>query len=640
MQEVNWLINICFTLIMLWLFVWDFKTFGEPTHKDFKAIIMSTGVLGTFVGVFVGLMGFDTLALQDSVPLLLEGLKTAFYTSILGMGLAIVLSIIQRAKGVKSAQDMNIDYLLLQAKNLSYLKGIEALNQKVLNLPSAADIKSANNATNKLLEEGLYKIDNSLQLAIKQLALGASKELIGALELVIRDFNQNLQDQFGENFKELNNAVGRLLIWQENYKQSIEDTQGLLIQTQKTLSESATAMERTQATLESTIAEKRSAMEFYNKTLMLIEDMQLKGDVLEAKLNEVATLGEHAQECLGNMDRFFTQASQSLSSLQEEGSKQVHTLKDNMDLYLKHLDSHIGENIQSFKAFLSQSSTMAQDNINTLFDTYMSNFNAQCNQFAQRGSAFFEQIANNASTHLTHLSTLLEENITQNRESSTENAAEFARLREHIAKNHTAIVQSLESSLSYLSSHNEVIMQDMTKDMKSLQEHYFSLIHTNMDSVLQKEQDMLKSRLETLSELALKSDGFAKSQYEHISGFLKKLGSEYLKIMQKLTKDSIGIPKEMSQEVIKDFGDLQHNLISHLGNLNTQIQHNSMQLIELYRNVRNIINENVEGNKSLQKEIKSTFETLDTQMSANMENFRENYEWFLRRVREMIGSRQ
>ena len=63
MQELNWLINICFTILMVGLFVWDFKTFGEPAHKDFKAIIMSTGVLGTFVGIFVGLMGFDTLAL-------------------------------------------------------------------------------------------------------------------------------------------------------------------------------------------------------------------------------------------------------------------------------------------------------------------------------------------------------------------------------------------------------------------------------------------------------------------------------------------------------------------------------------------------------------------------------------------------
>lgn len=64
-----------------------------------------------------------------------------------------------------------------------------------------------------------------------------------------------------------------------------------------------------------------------------------------------------------------------------------------------------------------------------------------------------------------------------------------------------------------------------------------------------------------------------------------------------------------------------------------------MQLIELYRNVQKILNENIDGNKHLQQEIKSTFSSLDESMSASMENFKENYEWFLRRVREIIGSR-
>ncbi len=234
---------------------------------------------------------------------------------------------------------------------------------------------------------------------------------------------------------------------------------------------------------------------------------------------------------------------------------------------------------------------------------------------------------------------MLEQNIAQNTQSSNENAQEFARLREHIAKNHNAIVESLESSLSYLTSHNEVIMQDMAKDMKAMQEQYLTLAQSNMESMLTKEQEMTRARLEALSELSAKSDEYVNAQYEQVSGFVKKLASEYLKIIQKLTKDSVAIPKDMGAQVIKDFGTLQHNLLSHLGNLNAQIQHNSMQLIELYRNVQNTINENIEGNKHLQNEIKDTFSTLDTQMSASMENFKENYEWFLRRVREIIGSR-
>ena len=64
-------------------------------------IVTSLGVLGTFVGIFMGLYNFDVHNLKQSVPLLLEGMKLAFSTSIAGMtsstllklGHAIVISI-------------------------------------------------------------------------------------------------------------------------------------------------------------------------------------------------------------------------------------------------------------------------------------------------------------------------------------------------------------------------------------------------------------------------------------------------------------------------------------------------------------------------------------------------------------------
>ena len=48
------------------------------------------------------------------------------------------------------------------------------------------------------------------------------KAIIEALEGVIRDFNNNLTEQFGENFKELNVAVKALVDWQENYRHHVE----------------------------------------------------------------------------------------------------------------------------------------------------------------------------------------------------------------------------------------------------------------------------------------------------------------------------------------------------------------------------------------------------------------------------------
>ena len=43
------------------------------------------GILGTFVGIYLGLKDFDTNNIEQSVPPLLAGLKTAFLTSIFGI---------------------------------------------------------------------------------------------------------------------------------------------------------------------------------------------------------------------------------------------------------------------------------------------------------------------------------------------------------------------------------------------------------------------------------------------------------------------------------------------------------------------------------------------------------------------------
>jgi len=40
---------------------------------------------------------------------------------------------------------------------------------------------------------------------------------------VIRDFNVKLNEQFGENFKRLNEAADKTLVWQDRYRQQIAE---------------------------------------------------------------------------------------------------------------------------------------------------------------------------------------------------------------------------------------------------------------------------------------------------------------------------------------------------------------------------------------------------------------------------------
>lgn len=65
-------------------------------HRGFiemiPSLISTLGVLGTFFGITIGLIYFDTNDLPHSIPLLLNGLKTAFFTSLAGMLGSLFLS--------------------------------------------------------------------------------------------------------------------------------------------------------------------------------------------------------------------------------------------------------------------------------------------------------------------------------------------------------------------------------------------------------------------------------------------------------------------------------------------------------------------------------------------------------------------
>jgi len=70
-----------------------FVSMRKTAKRNFKNEIVSLGVLGTFLGIAIGLFHFDVSDVKTSLPLLLEGLKTAFITSGVGIFFSIIISI-------------------------------------------------------------------------------------------------------------------------------------------------------------------------------------------------------------------------------------------------------------------------------------------------------------------------------------------------------------------------------------------------------------------------------------------------------------------------------------------------------------------------------------------------------------------
>ncbi|KOR31801.1 hypothetical protein TI05_11335 [Achromatium sp. WMS3] len=86
-----------FINIMLILVIIDTATFfsSRIQHFDCKGLLTSLGLLGTFLGIALGLKAFNPQDIQASMPAFLHKLKFAFLTSILGMLFATILHFIQ-----------------------------------------------------------------------------------------------------------------------------------------------------------------------------------------------------------------------------------------------------------------------------------------------------------------------------------------------------------------------------------------------------------------------------------------------------------------------------------------------------------------------------------------------------------------
>ena len=78
--------SVIFVVILTLLF---HIRFSHKTVAYAPTILTTTGIFFTFVGIAVGLSDFNTENLQASVPALLDGLKTAFWASVSGVGGAL-----------------------------------------------------------------------------------------------------------------------------------------------------------------------------------------------------------------------------------------------------------------------------------------------------------------------------------------------------------------------------------------------------------------------------------------------------------------------------------------------------------------------------------------------------------------------
>ena len=300
---VQGLLLICSIIFLQWQKNWY-------THTNTCASIVTVvGVFGTFCGIYMGLQDFhpDPDKMQKGIEGLLQGLRHAFLTSLVGIGSAIALKIIA----------------LYQMRNADEDPGIKAIakTDDILN-----SIKTALESSNTQLVQEISAFSD-------RIAEKCSLLLVEALKEVVRDYNTKINEQFGENFVKLNEAVLEINRWQEQYRQQMDEL----------ATEFRTAAESVEQSRGALVSAAESLMTIEDQSKSLVSVAAALGPLLRGLNNQLDTFRELRQQTLDAFPRIEKHLNQLTTRFSNTVQEALNDSQESMGLQRIALTTHAKE---------------------------------------------------------------------------------------------------------------------------------------------------------------------------------------------------------------------------------------------------------------------------------------------------------
>lgn len=242
--------------VILILIVFIFAIFLDKGGKRKRfveyapTLMTSLGILGTFFGVAMGLLKFDTGNIDLSIIHLLSGLKTGFVASIFGITTTIIFNA-QSAWRFKENYDE--EYIKQNEIYHSVIQQTELLREIKSGLLDPTDgslsaeikkLRADLNVHNREFDAVLWKKFDEFSSNVSKVA---GEQIIDGLRSVVRDFNDHIFEQFGENFKALDASVKKLVDWQATYKMQLEIMDNQFKNSTRAITDIATTLDTIQA---------------------------------------------------------------------------------------------------------------------------------------------------------------------------------------------------------------------------------------------------------------------------------------------------------------------------------------------------------------------------------------------------------
>ena len=675
-------------VVLLVMFDVLWKDEGWYAHTNTAASIVTViGVFGTFLGIFMGLQPFDTENIKDSIPPLIEGLKLAFLTSLVGIFSAIILkafafayqiikgkdpgeetitqlfnsqtgellkpltallkfqteesqqtqntldSIKTSLSGDQSTALTQLQYLatrqdeLIKSEKIGWDQSVKSLDSIKTSLMDGPDAISPQlqNLTNTLSDNHTQVIDEFRKFAEKVVTVSTNK-LVEALEEVVHKFNEKINEQFGENFKRLNEAVQEINVWQEQYRQQMEELA-------EEFRIAAQSVEQSREALGSA-AESLITIEDRSESLVSIaEKLDPILHTLNGQLEAFDELGQQAREAFPRIEgslnsltdgfssvlTMIEDRSENLVSITERLDPILHTLNGQLEAFdelgqqAREAFPRIEGSLSSLTDGFSSVLTMIEDRSENLvsiterLDPILHTLNGQLEAFdelGQQAREAFPRIEGSLNSLTDGFSSAVEQTI-NNSHASVEKQREAL----------TVHIDQLQATVQNTSEQfNQITITFSASVETAINQSYASLGEQReaLTSQLQHLQTAINTVLESVDrQLSEASAGFSASVDASVSESQASVNQQ----REALTNLTRGLR-----------GQLENVVTTTNKELDTTLR----------RSTQHIIDQVEKLDEELGKELRTALIMLGSQLTSLSEKFVEDYEPLTERLREIV----
>lgn len=333
------------------------------------SLAVTIGIFGTFFGVFVGLLGFDASEMEASVPKLINGLRTAFATSLAGLFTNLVIRMYPSFYfGAKDEEDSS--------------KSDEIGEQMVETLNRMANSISGDGESTMVTQlqkirttnsDGLDKMNKSFEDFAEKMVADNTQSLINALTQVMEDFNTKINEQFGENFKQLNEGVGAMLEWQKEYKEHVETLTSQFTKVGTSIEKIDEALKSSSKSHETIFETNELLKDIITDFSTTVKSFAEIGDkakdafpIIEDNMNKLTeTSNKFIRDSLGDIETNYDNYSQTQNKLMESYNSNIEKMITDNGERIKELDTLLGEELtKSLESLGGQLTSLSQAFVN------------------------------------------------------------------------------------------------------------------------------------------------------------------------------------------------------------------------------------------------------------------------------------